>query len=177
MDDAVAFASREHFGFLSLLLFARGADFLSTWVATPNLALEANPIARKLGWTWGSVVNLGLCVFFGLWPLIAVIVATTSTLVAARNFQHAWLMRCYGEENYRAWFLERLEEAPPTLYLFCLLAQTFLTALIGGALMYFSDWRALVPLGIGLGILGYALAVVVYTLLGLWRHRRASRGK
>ena len=28
-------------------------DFLSTWVATPNLVLEGNPIAKKLGWRWG----------------------------------------------------------------------------------------------------------------------------
>ena len=32
---------------------ARGMDFLSTWVATPNLVLEGNPIAKKLGWKMG----------------------------------------------------------------------------------------------------------------------------
>jgi hypothetical protein len=41
------------------------------------------------------------------------------------------------------------------------------------AVIYFSDWR-LVPLrAIGLGIVAYALAVAFYSLLGIWRLRRA----
>jgi len=48
-----------YFLFLSLLLFARGADFLSTWIATPNLILEGHPIARRLRWKWGIPLNVG----------------------------------------------------------------------------------------------------------------------
>jgi len=176
MDDLVPFLSREYFGFVSLLLFGRGMDILSTWIATPNLLLEANPLARRLRWHWGIPVNLALCAGFGLMPLTAVIITTTSVLVAARNFQHAWLMRTHGEENYRSWFVERLEETPPGLFLFCLLAQTLLTAGVGAALMYFSNPRDWVSLGIGLGIIGYAAAVMIFTVLALLRHRR-SLGK
>src|SRR5947209_11222597 len=101
MDKPVPFASQAYFLFLSLLLFARGTDFLSTWIATPNLILEANPIARKLRWKWGITVNVAMCLGFACWPLTAIIISTTSVLVAARNFQHAWLMRSHGEDNYR----------------------------------------------------------------------------
>ena len=84
---------------LFLLLFvARGMDFLSTWVATPNLVLEGNPIAKKLGWKWGIPLNLALCVGLAFWPLPAIVISTTSVLVAARNFQSAWLMRSLGEQ-------------------------------------------------------------------------------
>src|SRR5580765_8275957 len=100
MDRSVLFGSSEYLIFLFLLLFARGTDFLSTWIATPNLILEANPIARKLRWRWGIPVNIGLCLAFARWPLTAIIISTTSVLVAARNFQHAWLMRSHGENNY-----------------------------------------------------------------------------
>jgi len=175
MDDLVPFGSRDYFLFLSLLLFSRGTDFLSTWIATPNLLLEANPLARKLGWKWGILVNVALCVCFAFWPLPAVIIATTSVLVAARNFQAAWLMKTVGEENYRDWFLSRLEETQPGVFLFCLLAQTLLTAGVGAAIIYFSRFDQLVPLGIGMGIIAYAFAVTVYTLLALWRNRRARR--
>ncbi len=178
MEDALPFGSREYVVFAALLVFARGADFLSTWIATPNLLLEANPLARKLGWKWGIPLNVLLCGTFAFFPLPAVIIATTSVLVAARNFQLAWLMRSTGEENYRDWFLDRLAETETSLFLFCLFAQTGLTAAVGGVLMYFSEWRGelqLVPLGIGMGILGYAVAVAVYTLLSLWRNRRAAR--
>ena len=49
MDDFIPFDSQEYFMLLALLLFARGMDFLSTWVATPHLVLEGNPIAKWLG--------------------------------------------------------------------------------------------------------------------------------
>ena len=148
-------------------------DFLSTWVATPNMVLEGNPIAKKLGWKWGIPLNVVLCLGFACWPLPAIVISTSSVLVAARNFQSAWLMRSLGEQLYRDWHIQRVQETSVTLYLFCLFAQTALTAGVGGAVMYFSDGR-LVPLAIGLGIVAYALAVAFYTLLGVWRLRRST---
>jgi hypothetical protein len=172
MDHFVALGSREYFFFLMLLLVSRGADFLSTWIATPNLVLEGNPLAKLLGWKWGSFVNLLVCGVLAAWPVPAIILGTTSVLVAARNFQVAWLMRSLGEENYRDWYLERLRQTGLPLYLFCLLGQTLLTACVGAALMYFTG-ESLIPFAVGFGIVGYALAVTFYTLLALWRIRRA----
>ena len=120
MDDMVPFGSREYFLFLALLAFARGVDFLSTWIATPNLVLEGNPIAKTLGWKWGLPLNLGICVVLPMWPLSALVITTASVLVAARNFQSAWLMRSLGEEAFRVWHAERVRETRVTLYLFCL---------------------------------------------------------
>lgn len=54
MEETVPFAGKIYFVMLSLLLVARGADFLSTWVATPNLVLEGNPSPRN----WAG---LGAC--------------------------------------------------------------------------------------------------------------------
>lgn len=175
MDRAALFGSGEYLALLGLLVFSRGMDFLSTWIATPNLVLEANPIARKLRWKWGIPVNLLLCLAFARWPLTAIIISTTSVLVAARNFQHAWLMRSQGEESYRSWFVERLDETPPGLFLFCLLAQTSLTAAVGVALICFGRLEQEVPVGIGMGIVGYALAVAIYSIIALWRNRRMAR--
>jgi len=172
-DNLVPVGGRLYFFFLMLLLVSRGADFLSTWMATPNMVLEGNPLARRLGWRWGSLVNLLLCGMFAAWPLAAIVIGTTSVLVAARNFQAAWLMRSLGEENYRAWYVEQLRHTSLPLYLFCLLGQTLLTAGLGGALIFFGG-GTLVPFAVGFGIIGYALAVVFYTLLSLWRIRRAT---
>ena len=175
MDDSVPFASREYFIYLAILVFSRGTDFLSTWVATPHLVLEGNPIAKWLGWKWGAVVNVILVTTLAMWPLSAIVVSTASVLVAARNFQSAWLMRSMGEDAYRDWYLQRAVETPITLYLFCLAGNTLLTAGVGGALVFFSFTREgawLVPLGIGMGIIAYAVAVIVFTLLSVWRSRR-----
>ena len=178
MDDFVRFASRSYALLFLLLIATRGMDFLSTWVATPNMLLEGNPLAKKLGWKWGIPINLALCFAFAFWPLPAIVISTTSVLVAARNFQSAWLMRSLGEQLYREWHVERVQETSVTLYLFCLFAQTVLTAGVGGAVIYFCNWdRDLVPLAIGLGIIAYALAVAFYTLLGIWRLRRSMAVK
>ena len=171
MDDSVPFAGREYFIMLAILVFSRGTDFLSTWVATPHLVLEGNPVAKWLGWGWGTVVNLVLVTTLAMWPLSAIVVSTASVLVAARNFQSAWLMHSMGEEAYREWYVQRVSETRITHYLLCLAGNTLLTAMVGAALIVFSGgW--VVTIGIGMGIVAYAMAVIIYTLLSVWRSRR-----
>jgi hypothetical protein len=172
MDDLVSFASPEYWVLLAILAFARATDFLSTWVATPNLVLEGNPIAKFLGWKFGILINVAMCFGLAFWPVSAVAVSTTSVLVAARNFQSAWLMRSMGEEIYRDWYVTRVRETRITLYLFCLAGNTMLTAAVGFAVMYFST--RLVSFAIGLGVIGYSAAVAFYTLLATFRLRRAA---
>jgi hypothetical protein len=169
--DFLPFASRGYCVMLALLLFARGMDFLSTWLATPNLLLEGNPLAKKLGWKLGALVNAVLCFVFAFWPLTAIIIITAGLLVAAHNFHVAWLMRTMGEEAYRDWFLEQISRARFPLYIGCLLGETSLTAIIGAALLCFSEMET-IPFAIGLGILAYAIIVLFYTALSLWRLRR-----
>ncbi|HTI98392.1 MAG TPA: hypothetical protein VL527_05765 [Dongiaceae bacterium] len=178
MDTSIPFAGREYLFWLTLLVWARGMDFLSTWIATPRLVLEGNPIARWLGWQWGAVANLGLCLWLAQWPVTAIAVGTASVLVAARNFQSAWLMRSLGEEAYRDWHVRRILAAPLPLYLFCLAGNTLLTAVVGATLVACSStdqYLLVVPFGIGLGVLAYAAAVILYSLLSFWRIRRNRR--
>ena len=110
-----------------------------------------------------------------MWPLPAIVICTTSVLVASRNFQSAWLMRGMGESAYRLWMRERLGETSLGLFLFCLVAQTLLVGAVGGTLVWFSGWMPSVPLGIGLGLIAYASAVLIYTLISLWRNRGPAR--
>jgi hypothetical protein len=173
MEETVPFGSTVYFVMMGLMAFSRGMDMLSTRVATPNLVLEGNPLAKKLGWTWNILISIGFSIGFAFWPLPAIVISTASVLVAARNFQHAWLMRSLGEEAYRHWHVARIQETKVSLYLLCLFGQTALTAVVGGALIFFSDPSYLIPLAIGFGIVSYAIAVAFYTLLSLWRLRRA----
>src|SRR3954468_1737023 len=155
MDAFLPFGSSGYWVTFAVLLVARGMDILSTWVATPNLVLEGNPVAKFLGWKWGTAVNLAFCFGLAFWPLPAIVLSTTSVLVAARNFQSAWLMRSLGEEAYRDWHVARIQETRITLYLLCLGGNTVLTAAVGAAVIYFSN-LAVVPFGIGAGIIAYA---------------------
>jgi hypothetical protein len=53
-EEFVPFGGPLYFALLSCLVVARSMDFLSTWIATPNLVLEANPLARKWAGELGS---------------------------------------------------------------------------------------------------------------------------
>jgi hypothetical protein len=139
--------------------------------------LEANPIARKLGWRGGVALNAVVCGVFGMWPVPAIVIMTASVLVAARNFQSAWLMRSMGEAGYRAWIAERFAESRRGLFLFCLLAQGLSLCAVGVTLMHFSGWQP-VPFGIGTGVVAYAALVVLFTLVAVlraWRDADADR--
>jgi hypothetical protein len=169
--DFLPITSGGYWVMLALLVFARGMDFLSTWLATPSLMLEGNPIAKKLGWKLGGLVNLVLCFAFAFWPLTAIIIITAGLLVAAHNFHSAWIMRSMGEEAYRDWFVEQISRARFPLFLVCLMGETALTGLVGLALLFFSDAQS-VAFAVGIGVLAYAGIVLIYTALSLWRMRQ-----
>ncbi|MGV3771909.1 MAG: hypothetical protein ACO1QB_03345 [Verrucomicrobiales bacterium] len=172
MDEFVSFGSPVYWVILGVLILGRGLDFLSTWVATPNLVLEANPLAKKLGWRKGFVVNLLLSFLLAAWPFPAIVIATSSMLVAARNFQSAWLMRTLGEVVYHQWMGDCLTRTRKSLFLFCIFSQAGIYALIGVALMYFGRMM-LLPFAIGMGFFTYAFAVAVYSTLSFWRFGRS----
>ncbi len=171
MDAVFPFGSRPYLVCLLVLMLARGADFLSTWVASPNLVLEGNPLSKRLGWTKAALLNIAVSLVLAVWLLPAVIVSTMSVLLAARHFQFAWLMRTFGEQNYRDWWLQRLSETPMALFVFSLLAQSAMMAVLGGALIFFNGLENAVITGIGMGIVCYSIAVVLYTLNAAWRNR------
>jgi hypothetical protein len=167
-EEVLPFGTPAWFLFAGIALFGRTADLLSTWIATPNLTLEGNPIARRLGWRWGIPVNLVAALALGCQPTLAIAVGTTSFLVAARNLQSAWVMRSMGEWQYRLWMSERLAEAPRGLALGCFLGEAGLTVLPGVALLVFAGDQML-PMGIGLGLVAYSAAVAFFTVLALLR--------
>jgi hypothetical protein len=171
LHGVAAFGSPEYLVLLMVVLFGRGMDMLSTWIATPTLELEANPLARWLGWRAGVVVNLVVSSCVALLPLAAISIATTSVMVASRNLQSAWLTRVLGEHQYRQWISERYREGRRGVFFICLVLHSALVGIVGGALMVFSRLQ-LVPFAVGFGILTYACAIAVFT--GFAMHRAAQ---
>jgi hypothetical protein len=169
-DQFLELGSGAYWGMFAMMFFARGMDFLSTWVATPKLVLEGNPIAKRLGWRGGAIVNVIFCAATAVWPFPAIMVSVMSIMVAARNFQSAWMMRSMGEAGYAMWIHERMITAPPALFAGCIIAQSGLTALVGGGLMLSARINS-IPFAIGAGIAGYAAAVFIFSFFALWRSR------
>ena len=118
---------------------------------------------RLLRWYFAA-----LC---ALWPMPAIMVSAMSLLVAARNFQSAWMMRSMGEYNYAAFIHERMMQVPPALFCASILGQGALTGLVGCAVMYFSRLGS-VAFAIGAGIASYAIILVAFSFYALWRTRR-----
>lgn len=173
LDEFIQPGTQRWWMLTLIVWLGRGVDLGSTRLATPNLKLEANPISRRLGWRLALVLNFLVAPVFACWPLLAIALATTSTFLGARNSQQIWLMRSLGEDHYRDWFSARAAESPTWVIQSCFLAEAFLTALVGAALMLFTSW-ALVPFAIGLGIVAYSLVIAVYTTLSLWKRRAKS---
>ena len=114
-------AAGDYCLFLLVLLFAtRRRTSSALGSPRPTLSLRAIPWPKRLGWRWGIPFNVAICFLLAFWPVTAVAVSTTSVLVAARNFQSAWLMRTIGENAYRDWHIPRIQETQISLYLFCL---------------------------------------------------------
>ena len=168
MSDVVPFGSAEYILLFALLGMSRGVDILSTWVATPHLVLEANPIVRKFGWRGSAILNIVLTGLLAMVPQVAIIVATTSLLVAARNFQTAWLARSMGERAYRNWLVERLTQTRKGLYLFCLFGHVLMFFTVGGVLIWQGEPNQIVW-AIGVGFIAYAMVVLFYTWLPVRR--------
>jgi hypothetical protein len=146
---------------LALLAVARGLDFLSTWIATPELVLEANPIARRLGWRAGIAVNTAVCLAAATLPFAAVVVSVMSVLVAARNFQGAWLARTMGEHEYRDHLQAQFRRADKRLVLGCICAQALLYIAVGGAVTVLAG--DLPVQAIGWGIVGFGVAIALHS--------------
>ena len=98
---------------------------------------------------------------------------TTSLLVAARNFQAGWLMRSMGESQYRIWMVNRMSETDTMLFTGCIAAQTLIYTVLGAPLVWTGyRFQSLIPFGIGVGIITFALVVAFFTLLSVIRLRR-----
>src|SRR2546428_475647 len=93
------FAHLDH-ALCVMLLMSRVGDVVSTYLISPTLQLEANPIARRLGWRF-IVLTLGACVipYFSIDIGLAVLVPFL--LVSASNTARIWTVRTMGEREYK----------------------------------------------------------------------------
>lgn len=156
--------------FLTIILIGRGLDVLSTWIATPRLILEANPIARKLGWSGILLLNITIIWWFAHYAVPALALTITSCLVAMRNFQVAWIMQSVSEETYRVRHDECIKNASIYLFLGCLAGQVLIPTALGVGLLYLNPYGWL-PEGCAMGLICYALAIGIHTSLDFYKTR------
>ena len=160
----------------ALLLIARIGDVGTTFLVTPNLELEANPIVRKLGWPF-ALLTLLVCLFPYVNLPLAVAALMLSLLVSASNAGKIWMARTIGEKAYLALLLDLARNSRLWHALLCVAASAFFVALAGGTILLFypepnADWG----FWLGSGVLLYAAAMWIYGSLAMIRlFRRAAR--
>jgi hypothetical protein len=158
-----------------LLLLSRIGDIGTTYLVTPNLMLEANPIVRKLGWPF-ALLTLGAC----LLPYVHIPSAVTALImflfVSASNAGKIWIVRTMGERVYAALLLDLARRSRLSHALLGVAAAAFFVAVAGGTIVLFYPSDEEWGFWLGLGVLLYAFAVWFYgTLATLQLFRRASR--
>jgi hypothetical protein len=157
-----------------LLLLARIGDIGTTYLVTPNLLLEANPIARKLGWPF-ALFTLSACLLPYVHIPMAVAALMTFLLVSARNAGKIWIARTIGERAYAAFVLDLARKSKLSHALLGLAASAFFVALAGATILLFYPSEEEWGFWLGLGVLLYAGAVWFYGSLATIRlFRRAA---
>lgn len=156
----------------ALVLLSRLGDVVSTRLASPTLELEANALARRLGWPF-ILLTLLVCLVPYVSTGAALTVLVPSLLVTASNVSRLWVMRTLGETAYRDLVLAWLRQARPRAVYGGVLTAAACTLLCGAVLLFFypdpeTDWG----FWFALGLMTYALAMAVH---GCHFYRRLFR--
>ncbi|HXJ57355.1 MAG TPA: hypothetical protein VNU68_11895 [Verrucomicrobiae bacterium] len=159
-----------------LILVSRLGDIGSTYLVTPKLKLEANPIVRKFGW-WFAIATMLLCLIPYYSTGMGIIVLIPSLMVSASNTAKIWFARAYGESEYQELLLRLARKTRLSSALIPVLVAASFLALVGLVLLLLSpdpltDWGY----WFAFGFLAYAFVVGFYGSIFFIRlFRRAGR--
>jgi hypothetical protein len=146
----------------ALIFVGHAGDVGSTYLVTPTLKLEANPLARKLRWPF-ALAGFLLCLV-PYWNLaLAVPVALMSLLATADNLRFAWIARAIGEDELFAFYARAARASHLWVAIGLLFTSACFTILAGLLLLLFyphpdKDWGY----WFAIGIVVYGAAVAFY---------------
>ena len=144
-----------------LIFFARLGDIGSTYLATPNLKMEANPLMRLGGWRLALVTVLACLIPFydvGLGMTMLVL----SLMVTGSNLSKGWMMRTLGEAEYQDVMRSAARRSSLPVALGFILGSAAFVGLAGVVLMAVSGGSAMLAYWAASGVALYALAMGVY---------------
>jgi hypothetical protein len=157
-----------------LTVCSRAADVWTTYLVTPTLKLEANPMVRRFGWKFALLTILvGLIPYAS--PSAGVIVLTASFLVAASNASKIVMARAIGEDELAALSRRVLLATPPWPGLLFLVMPGVCIAAFGGSILLFyprpTEWGYY----FGIGVLAYAVAIFTWYPIRYFRVRADAK--
>lgn len=158
-----------------LILLGRLGDIISTWLITPKLELEANPVVRRLGWRF-AVLTLLLCLVpYFVHPLVAVILVPPFLMISGSNIGKIWVVRALGEKKVLEQSIEAARHSTFGKAATCAIFSGGFFMLTGVVLVYFArletdrtsvSWIAEY---FGYGVATFGLAISLHGMFHLRR--------
>jgi len=152
----------------ALILFARLGDIGSTYLATPNLKMESNPLMRFGGWKLALLTVLACLIPYYSAPL-GLTMLVLSLLVTGSNLSKGWVMRALGEERYQAMLADAAERSSLPAALGFVLGGAASIGLAGAIMTLVSGGSGTWSYWASSGVTVYALAIAVYGSLSAVR--------
>jgi len=152
----------------ALILVGRVGDILSTWIVTPTLVLEANPLARRLGWKFALATLLTALIPF-YHTGIGLVCVVVSFLVTWNNLSRAWIVRAIGEHEYLAILRAAAQRSPRWIAHACIWGSAAAMGLMGAILYFFASGLESWAGWFALGMLTFAVAFGVHGSYGIQR--------
>lgn len=160
----------QHFdhSLCGLLFFARVGDVLTTWLATPTMRLEANPVAKQLGWLYATA-TIFTCLFAYYNRSLAFALLGISLCVCASNASKIWVMRTMGEDAFHAQSLLLLRSSglASSMFFNCLPAIFYIV--LGLVFRFVDDEPRTWGFHLGTGVMAFGFAVLVFYPRKLYR--------
>ena len=154
-------------------LISRLGDIGTTFLVTPTLKVEANPIVRRFGWRYAlATAAIAVIPYYSLHG--GVIVLTVSFLIAASNASEAMLARFMGEEKYAALNRHAMRNMSVVAGLSLLCLPAFFYLLLGSTLtllfpISIESWG----FDIATGTILCAVALLIFYPIRFFSERRA----
>jgi hypothetical protein len=161
-----------------LILISRMGDIGSTWLVTPQLKLEANPVMRKLGWRF-ALLTLLVCFVPYLSTEMGIMILVPSLFVSASNTAKIWFSRAYGETEYVELLSSMARKSRLGHAIAGVLVSASFISLAGLVLLFLSpDPDRDAGYWFAMGILCYAFVIALHGSLFMRRlFKRARRGE
>ena len=161
---------------IAAMALARGLDFLSTWIVTPKLELEANPLMRRAGFIRMALLNLPLLGLPLLHHGLSITFIVTSLLAAGTNLAAGALARGMGERRQRESQARAIRELGIAKALAMNSGGAVIVCLGGALLMLLAERAENRAWWGGLGVVMFGLTGLVHYNLAILRlGRRAGR--
>ena len=159
-----------------LLLVGRLGDIVSTYIATPNLKLEANPIIRKFKFRFAFMTSL-ICLVPYWDQGMGVVLIVASYLISFMNISKLWFLKTLGED--RAFKLHIFIAQQSSMWvpvLISSIAYSFLAG-IGVLCIVFYPQTHEWAFNFGVGFLTFAVAIQIHTIFYFKRIFRVAKNE